>query len=184
MFNNYDIQNALSEAQNALDFFERDENKKSLDAAIQKMISLLSINESRNHLQKYDISFRASCELGKLYQNRCYISCNEEDLRSGITFYERAKNLMGEFHPDRSSVLNSLGILLKDLFAVERNPLFLEKAIEHFQKAEEFYQDTLAFKSINRNERPMILNSLGIGLLERHAIMGNRTDLNDATVVL
>jgi hypothetical protein len=184
MFDNYDIQNALSEAQDALSLFERDKNKKSLDAAIQKMISLLSINESRNHLKKYDISFRTTCELGKLYQNRYYISCNEEDLHSGIAFYERARNLMGEFHPDRPSVLNSLGILLEDLFAVECNPLFLEKAIEHFQKAEEFYQGTLAFKSINRNERPIILNSLGIGLRERHAIMGNRADLNDAKVVL
>src|SRR5271157_3700110 len=87
---------------------------------------------------------------------------------------------MGEFHPDLPSVLNSLGNLLHERFITERNPLFLEKAIEHFQKAEEFYQNTLAFNSVKRNERPIILNGLGNGLRERHAATGNRNDLNYA----
>ncbi len=141
------------------------------------------LNESRDHLQKYDLSLRALCELGKLYKDLYEIKGNEEDLISGVTFYERAKNLMGEFHPDRPAILNSLGNLLLEQFIIERNPLFLEKAIENFQKAEEFYKNTLAFETINRNVRPIVLNGLGNALRERHAVTGNRVDLNNATLI-
>ena len=41
MFDNYDIQNTLSEAQNALNLFEREKSTILLANAIQKMISLL-----------------------------------------------------------------------------------------------------------------------------------------------
>lgn len=179
MFDNYDIQDALSKANDALNLFEK-KSKSAIDDAIQRLNELLWINSSRNHLYKFYIEFHAIHNLGKLYQYQYDTYGNEGDLAYGIFFYERAERLMGEFHPDRPSILNNLGNLLYEKFISDRNPLYLEMAINNCKKAEEFYQKTLAFESINRNNRYIILNGLGNVLRERYAATGSKNNLNDA----
>jgi hypothetical protein len=180
MFDNYDIQDALSKAKDVLRLFEKDKNTNALSDAIKKLDYLLLINDSRMHLQRYEIKLRTMCELGRLYQYKYDTYGNKEDLFNGVDFFERAECLMGEFHPDRPSTINDLGNLLLELFKMERNPLFIEKAIGFFREADEFYQKTMAFKSIDRSNRSKVLNDLGNGLNERYAAMGNRPDLNSA----
>ncbi|HOE46121.1 CHAT domain-containing protein [Methanothrix soehngenii] len=180
MFDNYDIQVALLRAQDAIKIFKKENSDSALNDSIQRLNELLVINEKRNHLQKYDINFRTICELGKLFQYRYDKYGAERDLSYGIYYYELAEKLVGELHPDRPSILNSLGNLLHEKILYEMNSIFLETAIEHFKKAEEFYQKTLAFESIDRKNRPIILNGLGRALHERYAAAGNIKDLYDA----
>jgi hypothetical protein len=180
MFDNYDIQVALLNAKDALSLFERDKSNSALSHAIQKFNDLLLINESRIHLQRYELALCTICELARLYQYQYDTYENEEDLAHGVSFYETAESLMGEFHPDRSSILINLGNLLLERFKLERNSLFIERAIGYFQEADEFYQKMIAFESIDQSKRSKILNDLGLGLSERFAAIGNRSDLYGA----
>jgi len=179
-FDNYNIQDALIRAQNAVNKFEKEKSDIALSNSILELNHLILINYANSHLKRYDIAFRAICELAGLYRYRYEIQGKEEDLVSGVIFYKKAKRLMGELHPDRPSILNSLGNLLLECFIFKWNPRCIEKAIEYFQEAEKFYQMMSAFESINRNERPIILNDLGNGLRERYEATGSRHDLNEA----
>ena len=180
MFENYDIQLALLKAQAAVSEFEENKNEVSSSKAIKELKSLILLNETRNHLQKYDIILRAIYELSRLYGYRYDIFGNENDLVCAIYFYELSEHFMGKYHPDRPSVLNNLANLLLDNYLIERNPLFLETAVDYLYKADDFYKKTSAFGSIDRNNRPIIFNDLGNALHERYAATGSRDDLNDS----
>jgi CHAT domain-containing protein/tetratricopeptide (TPR) repeat protein len=178
MFENYDIQRALLKAQAAVSLFEENKYDASSSKAIKELRSLILLNETKNHLQKHDIRLRAIYKLGGLYEYRYGILGNENDMICAIHFYKLSKRFMGEYHPDLPSVLNNLANLLLDNYLIERNPIFLEMAINYLHKADEFYKKTTAFESIDRNNRPIIFNGLGNALHERYAATGSIGDLN------
>jgi Tfp pilus assembly protein PilF len=100
------------------------------------------------------------------------------DLTAALALFERAAVLAGPTHPDRSGVLNNLGLALFDSYSLDqRRQAELDRAIT-------VLEESVAATAPAAAERSAPLANLGVALLARRGARGFDNDLQRATEVL